>query len=164
MSSTASKSAKSGNTNTTTSTTSSTPLLQRDPTLAKDHAVYSSTGGASPLEGSIVSIPSSQDTHHGNPFRGLTYYFRQLIGQDDAQRSNVGTQARIVSDAVIGLSDGLTVPFAVTAGLSSSKGVSSRVIIAGGLAELIAGGISMGLGGYLGGRSEAYASPLPLTF
>lgn len=48
---------------------------------------------------------------------------------------------RIISDATIGLSDGLTVPFALTAGLSALG--DTNVVIYGGLAELIAGGISM---------------------
>ena len=60
---------------------------------------------------------------------------------------------RILSDATIGLSDGLTVPFALTAGLSALG--DTRVVIYGGLAELIAGAISMGLGGYLGAKAEA---------
>ncbi|CZR60940.1 related to CCC1 Proposed vacuolar iron transport protein [Phialocephala subalpina] len=61
--------------------------------------------------------------------------------------------ARVISDATIGLSDGLTVPFALTAGLSALG--NTNVVIYGGLAELIAGAISMGLGGYLGAKSEA---------
>lgn len=60
---------------------------------------------------------------------------------------------RIISDATIGLSDGLTVPFALTAGLSALG--RTEVVIYGGLAELIAGSISMGLGGYLAAKSEA---------
>jgi VIT1/CCC1 family predicted Fe2+/Mn2+ transporter len=60
--------------------------------------------------------------------------------------------ARVISDATIGLSDGLTVPFALTAGLSALG--NTKVVIFGGLAELIAGAISMGLGGYLGAKSE----------
>ena len=62
--------------------------------------------------------------------------------------------ARIVSDAILGLSDGLTVPFALTAGLTVLG--DTRVVILGGLAELIAGAISMGLGGYVGAKSELY--------
>jgi hypothetical protein len=54
--------------------------------------------------------------------------------------------------SIIGLSDGLTVPFALTAGLSSIG--SSRLVVLGGLAELIAGAISMGLGGYRECREE----------
>lgn len=59
---------------------------------------------------------------------------------------------RVISDAIIGLSDGLTVPFALTAGLSAMG--HTKVVVYGGLAELIAGAISMGLGGYLGAKSE----------
>ncbi|PNS14251.1 hypothetical protein CAC42_6764 [Sphaceloma murrayae] len=67
---------------------------------------------------------------------------------------------RLLSDATIGLSDGLTVPFALTAGLSALG--DTRVVIYGGFAELFAGAISMGVGGYLGARGEcqAYAASL----
>lgn len=67
---------------------------------------------------------------------------------------------RTVSDAIIGLSDGMTVPFALTAGLSALG--DTKVVVFGGLAELIAGAISMGLGGYLGAKSEEYAGQNPL--
>jgi VIT1/CCC1 family predicted Fe2+/Mn2+ transporter len=60
--------------------------------------------------------------------------------------------ARVISDAIIGLSDGLTVPFALTAGLSALG--DTKVVVYGGMAELMAGAISMGLGGYLGAKSE----------
>jgi len=63
---------------------------------------------------------------------------------------------RVISDAIIGLSDGLTVPFALTAGLSAIG--STKVVVYGGMAELIAGAISMGLGGYLGAKSERSVS------
>lgn len=53
---------------------------------------------------------------------------------------------------VIGLSDGLTVPFALTAGLSSLG--ESRLVVLGGIAELIAGAISMGIGGFLASQAE----------
>src|SRR6185312_13441786 len=64
-------------------------------------------------------------------------------------------------DLVIGMSDGLTVPFALAAGLSGAA-VSSRVVVTAGLAEIAAGSIAMGLGGYLAARSDAehYASEL----
>ncbi|KIO18701.1 hypothetical protein M407DRAFT_246407 [Tulasnella calospora MUT 4182] len=58
----------------------------------------------------------------------------------------------VVRDVIIGLSDGLTVPFALTAGLSGIG--SSRIVVLGGLAELIAGAISMGIGGFLASQSE----------
>ncbi|KAL4787218.1 VIT family-domain-containing protein [Aspergillus varians] len=60
---------------------------------------------------------------------------------------------RIVSDAILGLSDGLTVPFALSAGLSALG--DTKFVVLGGLAELAAGAISMGLGGYVGAKSEA---------
>jgi vacuolar iron transporter family protein len=59
----------------------------------------------------------------------------------------------LVTDIVIGMSDGLTVPFALAAGLSGAVATSSIVITAG-LAEVAAGSIAMGLGGYLAGKTQ----------
>jgi VIT1/CCC1 family predicted Fe2+/Mn2+ transporter len=59
-----------------------------------------------------------------------------------------------VRDVVIGMSDGLTVPFALAAGLSGAN-VSTRVVVLAGLAEIAAGCIAMGLGGYLAARTDA---------
>lgn len=56
-------------------------------------------------------------------------------------------------DVVIGMSDGLTVPFALAAGLTGAVANSSIVVIAG-IAEIVAGSIAMGLGGYLAGKTE----------
>lgn len=56
-------------------------------------------------------------------------------------------------DIVIGMSDGLTVPFALAAGLSGAVD-SSKIIVIAGIAEIAAGSIAMGLGGYLAGRTE----------
>ena len=56
-------------------------------------------------------------------------------------------------DIVIGMSDGLTVPFALAAGLSGAVS-DSRIIIIAGIAEICAGSIAMGLGGYLSGKTE----------
>ena len=69
------------------------------------------------------------------------------------------TASETVRDVVIGMSDGLTVPFALAAGLSGAV-ASSGIIVTAGLAEIAAGAIAMGLGGYLAGRSDAdhYAS------
>ncbi len=58
-----------------------------------------------------------------------------------------------ISDLVIGMSDGLTVPFALAAGLSSAVH-SNTLIITAGFAEIIAGSIAMGLGGFLAGQTE----------
>jgi vacuolar iron transporter family protein len=59
-----------------------------------------------------------------------------------------------VRDLVIGMSDGLTVPFALAAGLSGALD-TTRIIVVAGLAEIAAGSIAMGLGGYLAARSDA---------
>lgn len=59
----------------------------------------------------------------------------------------------MVRDFVIGMSDGLTVPFALAAGLSGAVN-STDIVITAGLAEIAAGSIAMGLGGYLAGRTE----------
>ncbi len=59
----------------------------------------------------------------------------------------------LLRDVVIGMSDGLTVPFALAAGLSGVVDKSSIIIIAG-IAEIAAGSIAMGLGGYLAGKTE----------
>src|SRR5690348_6114784 len=63
------------------------------------------------------------------------------------------TQSEFVRDVVIGMSDGLTVPFALAAGLSSAS-VDNHIILTAGMAEIIAGSIAMGLGGYLAGKTE----------
>ncbi|KAI7475356.1 hypothetical protein KC351_g10153 [Hortaea werneckii] len=75
--------------------------------------------------------------------------------KENEHHSPARINPRIISDATIGLSDGLTVPFALTAGLSALG--DSKIVIYSGFAELVAGGISMGLGGYLGAKSEAEA-------
>jgi vacuolar iron transporter family protein len=64
-----------------------------------------------------------------------------------------------VRDVVIGMSDGLTVPFALAAGLTGAI-TASHIVVVAGLAEIAAGSIAMGLGGYLAARSDAehYAS------
>lgn len=69
------------------------------------------------------------------------------------------TAGETIRDIVIGMSDGLTVPFALAAGLSGAVS-STAIIITAGLAEIAAGSIAMGLGGYLAARSDSehYAS------
>ena len=69
------------------------------------------------------------------------------------------TAGAFVRDVVIGMSDGLTVPFALAAGLTGAVD-RSAIIVTAGLAEIAAGSIAMGLGGYLAARSDAehYAS------
>jgi VIT1/CCC1 family predicted Fe2+/Mn2+ transporter len=69
------------------------------------------------------------------------------------------TAGAAVRDIVIGMSDGLTVPFALAAGLSGAVAMT-HIVVTAGLAEIAAGSIAMGLGGYLAARSDAehYAS------
>jgi VIT1/CCC1 family predicted Fe2+/Mn2+ transporter len=64
------------------------------------------------------------------------------------------TAGEVVRDVVIGMSDGLTVPFALAAGLSGAVD-NSHIVVVAGLAEIAAGSIAMGLGGYLAARSDA---------
>ncbi|RKR84553.1 putative membrane protein (TIGR00267 family) [Mucilaginibacter gracilis] len=63
------------------------------------------------------------------------------------------TSSETIRDIVIGMSDGLTVPFALAAGLSGAIS-SSGIVVTAGIAEIVAGSIAMGLGGFLAGRTE----------
>ena len=63
------------------------------------------------------------------------------------------TSGEIVRDIVIGMADGLTVPFALAAGLSGAV-AATGIIVTAGMAEIVAGSIAMGLGGYLAGKSD----------
>ena len=63
------------------------------------------------------------------------------------------TSTEMVRDIVIGMSDGLTVPFALAAGISGA-GAATKIVVTAGLAEIAAGSIAMGLGGYLAARTD----------
>ncbi|XP_042490745.1 vacuolar iron transporter 1 [Macadamia integrifolia] len=76
---------------------------------------------------------------------------KNLLHQHEEKHFMAG---EIVRDIIMGVSDGLTVPFALAAGLSGANAPSS-IILTAGLAEVAAGAISMGLGGYLAAKSEA---------
>lgn len=85
-----------------------------------------------------------------------------MVGETMPQISHLErhfTASETVRDIVIGMSDGLTVPFALAAGLSGAI-AATGVIVTAGLAEIAAGSIAIGLGGYLAARSDAehYAS------
>lgn len=73
-----------------------------------------------------------------------------MAGHAEAHRAT----SAVLRDAVIGLADGLTVPFALAAGLSGAVAGTSLIVTAG-VAEIAAGAIAMGLGGYLAARTEA---------
>lgn len=97
-------------------------------------------------QGSVTTASSSDNA--SNSHSSFSYY-----GNDPNLGIFGKVDPRVMSDAIIGLSDGLTVPFALTAGLSSLG--NSKLVITGGLAELVSGAISMGLGGYLAAKSES---------
>src|SRR5437773_1300356 len=59
-----------------------------------------------------------------------------------------------VRDVVIGMADGLTVPFALAAGLTGTSVATTNIVVIAGLAEIAAGSIAMGLGGYLAARTD----------
>lgn len=87
-------------------------------------------------------------------------YYCSIVGGPDidslqsmASKEVHNTNSNLVKDIIIGMSDGLTVPFALTAGLSGVLNTNHLIIVSG-LSEIAAGCISMGLGGYLAGTSE----------
>eukprot|EP00250_Pteridium_aquilinum_P028644 c37543_g1_i1 orf=102-782(+) len=84
-----------------------------------------------PGSGSVLSTSASPDPHVENHFKS----------------------SELVRDIIIGMSDGLTVPFALAAGLSGSS-AGSAIVVTAGLAEVAAGAIAMGLGGYLAAKSD----------
>ncbi len=73
--------------------------------------------------------------------------------KDHSHNEEHFNSSEMVTDIVIGMSDGLTVPFALAAGLSGAVD-STHIVVIAGLAEIAAGSIAMGLGGYLAGKTE----------
>jgi vacuolar iron transporter family protein len=71
--------------------------------------------------------------------------------QEHGEQHGGGMQT--IRDLVLGMADGLTVPFALAAGVTGAV-ASSKIVLTAGIAEIVAGAISMGLGGYLAARSE----------
>ncbi|KAM0749632.1 DUF125-domain-containing protein [Meredithblackwellia eburnea MCA 4105] len=110
------------------------------PVWSLSEAPQTPGGSASPQ----VPLASKCDVHQ----RERTICCRDLKGDDE--RSLIDPD--IVRDIIIGLADGLTVPFALTAGLSSLG--SSRLVYVAGVAELVSGALSMGVGGYLSAQAE----------
>jgi vacuolar iron transporter family protein len=103
------------------------------------------------LPGACGSVRQDAQIKDVEAQRGSLQSDNKQASKDQASKLSVGP--RVISDAILGLSDGLTVPFALTAGLSTFG--NARLVVLGGLAELIAGAISMGLGGFVGAKSEA---------
>ncbi|KAL8953636.1 MAG: hypothetical protein Q9222_000522 [Ikaeria aurantiellina] len=99
----------------------------------------------------ITAVPECTASNpHRDPFSSkLKYWSRHGYAAFRAFRPT----PRMISDAIIGLSDGMTVPFALTASLSAIG--NTRIVVLGGVAELIAGMVSMGVGGGLGAKAES---------
>ena len=74
--------------------------------------------------------------------------------QGHAHGETHGGSGNTIRDLVLGVADGLTVPFALAAGVTGAA-AGSGIVLTAGMAEIVAGAISMGLGGYLAARSEA---------
>ncbi|PWY80656.1 DUF125-domain-containing protein [Aspergillus heteromorphus CBS 117.55] len=104
---------------------------------------------------STDTLPGDRDLEAQRSYS--TFRASSPVSETDSTITSTSTRSRInpriISDAILGLSDGLTVPFALSAGLSALG--NTKVVVLGGLAELTAGAISMGLGGYVGAKSEA---------
>jgi VIT1/CCC1 family predicted Fe2+/Mn2+ transporter len=78
---------------------------------------------------------------------------KEITGNSDSHKEEHLGSSAFITDIVIGMSDGLTVPFALAAGLSGAV-QNNAVVITAGIAEIVAGSIAMGLGGYLAGKTE----------
>ncbi len=90
---------------------------------------------------------SSTGNHTSSHYLSLFPKIRGMHTENHLKNSD------FITDAVIGMSDGLTVPFALAAGLSGAVS-DNLIIITAGIAEIVAGCIAMGLGGYLAGKTE----------
>jgi vacuolar iron transporter family protein len=77
---------------------------------------------------------------------------KRIVEKGAHKEEHLGSSA-FITDIVIGMSDGLTVPFALAAGLSGAV-QNNAVVITAGIAEIVAGSIAMGLGGFLAGKTE----------
>lgn len=126
------------------------PLLTSD-----SQSITSQVGYGTTATNSNIDLESARARRASNSSGKLNLSMDKDTQSSDSQTHRGffnSVDPRVISDLVIGLSDGLTVPFALTAGLSSLG--DSKLVITGGFAELISGAISMGLGGYLGAKSE----------
>ncbi|PWY99877.1 DUF125-domain-containing protein [Testicularia cyperi] len=124
-----------------------TPLLWS--TTPSNEASYQST--ATP---GAAGSSSSQPNAEGETECPVTSHDPSFVCCREAIPSDNRTliDPDFARDCIVGLSDGLTVPFALTAGLSSVG--SSKLVVLAGLAELVSGAISMGIGGFLSAQAE----------
>ncbi|TPX47648.1 hypothetical protein SeLEV6574_g02534 [Synchytrium endobioticum] len=116
-----------------------------------------------PATEDIPKVPSTSATHstNGTVTIPIPNAIKELDEPDLGIRRSLSFHshvephfgaAEVVRDVILGLSDGLTVPFALAAGLSALN--STHLVVTAGFAEIVAGAISMGLGGFLAGRTE----------
>lgn len=128
----------------------STPLLWSTSPAADANyqATTQETNGVASSSASTLSAthecPSTAAQQHDPTF----VCCRDVVGADE--RTLIDPD--FARDCIVGLSDGLTVPFALTAGLSSTG--STKLVVLAGLAELVSGAISMGIGGFLSAQAE----------
>lgn len=116
----------------------SEPAVERAP--SNTHALLRPDALRRP---SMKTGPYNHHNHHHH------HHDEDESSSHGEQHSNNGD---LIRDITIGFADGLTVPFALTAGLSSLG--STKIVVIGGLAELFSGMISMGLGAYLAAATE----------
>src|SRR3990170_3770146 len=100
------------------------------------------------------SYPATVDTLYCGPIHFIHRRTKEHPMPQTPHLEKHFTSSKVVRDIVIGMADGLTVPFALAAGLSGAV-TSTAIIVTAGLAEIAAGSIAMGLGGYLAARSDA---------
>lgn len=111
---------------------------------------------ALPERGSYTTVPTTPTTPAAMSQDDVSDCNVSIAYEDPARRLRLPSLTRFLGDFTLGFADGLTVPFALTAGLSS-LGKTDTVIYAG-MAEICAGSISMGIGGYLSARGDAAAA------
>lgn len=105
-----------------------------------------------PLHNNISSTARTE-LCPSSPFSSMSHNLPRSKNWAAAWSGHLPNKSVFIRDTILGFADGLTVPFALCAGLSSLK--SSRLVILAGLAELFSGAISMGLGCYLAAVTEA---------
>lgn len=131
------------------STASATETTRLWPTEAAGPSYASTSSGPSQPLPVAVAQPNPPLDGCGKPSNDSQAICCQALKAAD-QTSWLSPD--VARDIIIGLSDGLTVPFALTAGLSGTN--SSRIVVLAGLAELVSGAISMGVGGFLSAQAE----------
>lgn len=127
----------------------STPLLWSTTAADAANTNYQATSApgsssASTLSATAHECPETEAAQHDPTF----VCCRDVVAADE--RTLIDPD--FARDCIVGLSDGLTVPFALTAGLSSTG--STKLVVLAGLAELVSGAISMGIGGFLSAQAE----------